>query len=532
MHDQKATLSSRGYSANKYRLWISWIVILFILNVVFWATIDIAPFLHMDEILIVELGRNILNTETNWSVAWLLSQNKPVITIFYLGPVLQEVSYQLIGELGPRISAFIGAGAAATLMLNWLISRGVGAIVATILALVFFLDPLFVQAFTMGRVDGWAMCFCIAACCVLRNIGSEYSFKLKTILAGALSAAAVFVWPSALFLYPLIFLELLFVTGKISSERFNSTVPVLRFFSIGCLVTAAIIILPIMNELYENLNTIIKGLLVNTRPGTSYEQAENPFIILLRSLKFTPLLTLFALIGILIKRDLKLAIAVGVVITLMVLTVVYIHRVLYLVPYFIAAVSALYYGKKNSSEKLFRAHKAITYCLGVLLIWAFTLSVLARPALAFSQYTETERVLLHKTANEIVGKGNYAVLTPFELYYAGNELGWSMYRPYIAVGEKLSADILKKLLPNVDYVILINQEITEEVVKLLDDQGFRDKGWYHVYKDPVLKKEYGKTEADLKYWGNLWRLRTVFSIYRQPYGPYRTYVRQTINRNI
>src|SRR5438045_3633725 len=104
--------------------WGKWLLIMVLVTMLFSLTLTVAPFVHMDELVIVDLGRIMLHPQTDWSIAWIAERNQPAFFIFYLGPVLQEISYQLLGQYGPRIIALLGALLAATIVVKWLLVKG------------------------------------------------------------------------------------------------------------------------------------------------------------------------------------------------------------------------------------------------------------------------------------------------------------------------------------------------------------------------------------------------------------------------
>src|SRR5215218_7185340 len=109
-------------NANLY--WSIWLLSLLGIATIFSIIIQVAPYLFMDEVLTVDLGRTILHPHTDWSIGWMTSNDRPAFLLPYLGSVLQELSYELVGQYGPRIFALLGAFAAATMMLLWFLKSG------------------------------------------------------------------------------------------------------------------------------------------------------------------------------------------------------------------------------------------------------------------------------------------------------------------------------------------------------------------------------------------------------------------------
>jgi hypothetical protein len=119
----------------------------------------------------------------------------------------------------------------------------------------------------------------------------------------------------------------------------------------------------------------------------------------------------------------------------------------------------------------------------------------------------------------MVGSGNHAVFAPYEFYYAARSLNWKMYGPYIPRNDSFSLKILQKILPHVDFVIIhSSSELSPEFAKELSSEGIYDKGTYNIYSEPPEEFD-GKTT-------NIIRMRNLYSIFKQPYGPYKIYVRE------
>lgn len=514
------------YTEHKW-FWRTWLLTLTAVSLVHLSTIAVAPFLHKDEFLIVELGRIILNPKTDWSIAWMTQKEQPVFFLFYLGPILQEFTFQVAGEYGPRISAFTGALIAATMTVNWLLAKGTSKYVAFILGLAFLLDPVFVQAFGLGRVDGWMMAFCIGACWVIADNANRMLFVrptlLRMILAGALYAMAFFIWPTAIYLFPLLFLELMVLSKKyrlFNKDRTATFVPFMTFV-VGFIAMAIILLIPIFPLLYSHLyNT--EGLRVNIGRGLTGQASGfhwlyyfDQVIELFRFLKFTPAFCLAALICAVWTRQTGLITATLVAVIFLLVTVVYIHRVQYLLPYFVACIAAACpSGRPLISGHGYLIPKFLKVLLFMLFLWPVSISVGARFILAVDHPEERNRELVYEAAQSKIGPGNKSVLSTFEFYYSGRELGWKMY---IGYSDTLSTTSLKSILPHVDYAILHQYKVSSDMDQLLKQDGMRDLGSFYFYDAPREGFD-GKTS-------NVERLRNLFSIFRKPYGPYQLYAR-------
>ena len=498
--------------------WTIWTVAMSAILVVHLSTIEVAPFLHKDEFLIVDLGRIVLQPDTDWSIAWMTAYNQPLYFVFYLGPVLQEGVFSLAGEYGPRISSLLGGMVAATIMVKWLLAKGTTQATSLILGLVFLLDPMFVEAYALGRVDSWMIAACLGSCWILActNTTPEASnLNLKVALSGALLALGFFLWPTAVFFIPLVALELYVALSNRVGPGIKNTATSLTCFAGGGVIACVAIMVPVASQFYANLVSI-EGMKTNvgvgiTKSGTQLVQyAFDQLISIFRFLKFTPVLLIVAAIYALRLRQLGLILALVTVAILMTFTKVYVHRAQYLLPYLIAAVAGIY--------PLAKASKGTTLVsrplLVALLIWPVALSIGLRFFLAVDSSKERDRKLVYEAAEKMIGPGSLKVFSTYEFYYPGRSLGWHMYVPY---DEVLSAESLAKVADHIDYAILPANELTREIHELLTNRGLQNKGVYDMYSGP--KVEVSGQE-------HIRRVRNLFSIFRRPYGPYNLYAKE------
>lgn len=523
---------SGNVSSDIKKIWWLWVAALCPVIFTFFLVLDIAPFMHIDEFMTVDLGRVILQPDTTWSIAWMIERNQAAFVFFYIGPVLQELAFLSIGEYGPRISGIMGAVAAATAMVGWLHARGASGHVSVILGLIFLLDPIFVQAYTIGRVDGWAMAACLAACWILEGINKEEqssALRREFMFAGGSTALAFFIWPSAIFLLPLILLQLFTVSNRKktnSPSRKLYLANAMFLFAIGGAVTLLFLLIPVAPKLFALFGNIVDGVVINSRTGTAnYTLLESQQIIngikhLLQVLKFSPFLVIMASIGAIRGREWGLITAGAMVVLLMIATVVYSHRIQYLLPYFIVMASVLFIQERGYGLKS-KIKFTLVLALASLLVWSIGLSLVARSIIAIEGKKELERGQIYKAAQNMIGVGEHAVYSfPYEFYYAGRSLGWKMYKPYLAVGVDplLNPEVLQLTLDKVDFAIMPLPRLIPEIEEQIRKAGMREKGIYRIYEVPLNGSDHKVT--------NKTRLQTFFFIPRQPYGPYMVYEKE------
>ncbi|MFD3002752.1 hypothetical protein ACFS7Z_20440 [Pontibacter toksunensis] len=513
----KATVSSLWY-------WGMWLLGLLVVSVAFIVTMDTGSYLHSDEFVTLELGRVILNPDTDWSINWLVDQQQPVILFSYLGAVLQELTYEYGGQYGPRVSSLFGALVASTALVGWLLAKGTYRIAAFLLGMVFLLDPLIVQAFTIGRLDGWTMALCLSCCWIFVDTCNQLGeldpriYTVRLLIAGSLACTALFIWPSAVFLFPLITVELFNLVNKIRSDggKLQEVIRPVLLFTAGAIITALLLLLPIAQLLFAQFSNALQSIKANTHSGSS----EDPTSILqnsigiVRALKFSPFVVLLAFMVVFRCRQSGYVFSSLVVLALMVSTLVYINRVQYLIPYFIVCISNLFQHQHDSETSRILRMSSLT----LLLLWSIGLSLGLRTYLALDSQADRDRKLVSQAALSLVGPGDHKVYVPYEFYHSGRSLGWKMYRAYLAYGNPLTPEMLKKVLSHVDYVIMLQPQLTKETNRALIEEGWLDKGNFHLYNKPAEPFD-GITTNDI-------RVRNLYSIFQKPYGPYKLYVRE------
>ncbi len=510
------------YGIVRHRLFL---LSLLLAGMIHLSTIGIAPYLHLDEFMIIDLGRIVMNPGTDWSIAWLPGSDQPVFFWFYLGSVAQELVFRLAGEYGPRIFALAGALVAARVMLSYLLLRRTRRIQAAVLSLVFLLDPLFVQSYSMGRLDSWTLACGLFTCVLLRQAKlrpqslRRPSFG-RIALAGSFMSIGWLIWPSSVFLLPLILTDL---RGAASSFRTRQLqISAIGYFALGCILTALILMIPITPVIINELQSPLDGIATNTRSGSpgspltaEYHLAQLREFV--RILKFTPFVVLLAALACLVIRKTGLVYGMLAAAGIMLVTVVYIHRVQYLLPYLIALIASLYTPPRQAAYLARRRRPRLKLAgLAALLLWCTGLSVITRTILALEHRQERNRDLVSRAAASMIGPGHHGVLMPGEFYYAGRRLGWKMYKPYLAQNEPLKPETLEKVLPHLEYVIWSGSSLPAVFERALTRNGLHRQGNFRIYPQPMAGGEASS-------WIN--GIRNLFSLQRRPYGPYIVYAR-------
>lgn len=489
-------------------IWLWWFLVLLLILFLQLMTLDVLPHIQQDEVQITDYGRLALNPLSEWSVTWLVEEGKPLFLWSYVGPLIAELSFQIGGTsgLGPRIASLTGGIFAASMVFGWLISRKVPVYAAFGLGIAFLLDPLFVLSQRMGRVDAWVMGFCLASCWILRLAKDRKRYQEIWLLtgAGALAAVAAFIWPSAIFLYPLVILELVGVANK--SDITNKTKYLRKkiiFFGLGGFITGILLLLPIRNHILTIFSDM--GSMVSRNVDAS-KSIEDQLLALFEYQHWvklskvyiktlSPIFPILALMAIIIKREKGLILGMVVSMAIIFASLVYEFRALYLLPYFSALIGGLFIQNSTAHGKIWEKHFSKLF-LGFLVLWSISISLVTRTVMGFESKTELDRNKIYNFASSSVGEGEHKVFLnyTYELYFAGRSLGWKIYTPYIQFSMDQEGNWIRstsyeedpaftELLRQMDFAIFSEGSVNNILQQQLTSAGL------HLFFTPNLIEE-------------------------------------------
>ncbi|MFB2773257.1 hypothetical protein ACE1AT_28890 [Pelatocladus sp. BLCC-F211] len=503
-----------------YRFWIAWSIAIVIVFVVHLLTLTISLPIWQDEVQIIEYGRLTLEPQSDWSLNWSVLTNKPIYLFSYLGVILQELAFRAsnLSMVGPRLASLLGAIIAATAFLGWLLSRKTPKRVAWILALIFLLEPLFVQSYRGARVDCWVFALCFASCWMLRLAMERIQNGQRSIwlvtLAGSLTAANIFVWPSAVLLYPLVIVELVELIQRVQtvSKDWKTSLSQIILFAVGAGITAILLVIPIWWHITRILSDLQLIGSADKRLNTETEiisALKNTLFIY----KFNPLLPIIVLIGFIFSHENKLRLTTLFLLVFIVITRSYALRVIYLSPYILCLFGGIFqYFEQKRQTKI---HRRIASSLLILLLtWSIVLSLVVRPVMVLSQKEGRNPQLIYNAGISSIGTGSHKVyLDVFPFYYVGRSLGWKMFLPFGFPFDRRSEDLqqgndvkFRQLLSSVDYAI-VPQNITPEMISLIEEAGLRyQKTLVNSAKNDYINEK-------------------VKQFIIPPYGPYMLYIR-------
>jgi hypothetical protein len=465
-------LSVNKINQLRHNFWFLWFLILTVVFLIHCLTLAVSPPIWQDEVQIIEYGRTFLNPHTDWSINWDVANNRPYLTLSYLGCLVQELVFKAthFSIFGPRIFSLIGASLAATTATGWLLSRKVPVRVAGLLGLNFLLDPFFVRSYLHNRIDCWAIALCLAACWLLKlslqRFHNDKFCLISVSLAGSLSAIAFFVWPSATIIYPLILLELWSLLYAIIKEEGNlkKCLYLLLGFILTGIMTSMFLLIPVKYQL---------GILVNNLLESANNRVESfsidSIINLVKNFLRNPILAILALLGLTYSRDKWLALTTLFALSLVSVTISYTARILYLLPYLIALVSEIYCEQKSKNIKVLNPQVKSGFLI-LLLSWSIAFSLIVRPVVIGHNMEGINSNILLNEGFSSIGKGEYKVWdSTWRFYQVGRLLGWKLYQPFFEINE----EELREFINQMDYIISQEVEISgfklSKEIKLIDD---------------------------------------------------------------
>jgi len=433
---------------------------------IFWASMVLVVMCHLisieriplpwlDEVHIVEMGRNILDSgHRDYSL--LITQDGSFFQpIYYLGPVIQEFAYRTCGRMGPRLSVLLALIIATILCRIWLRRQQLSQGLVTMLSLVFLTYPLLIQSVKIVRVDAWT--FIPLFICLLlfgRLSGNQRINQFLFFSIGALAVGMVFIWPSATLFFPLLLLE--FVRARERQNfSFGQTSKYIGMGILGALVMAFVLVLPVLDQLGALSRSM--GIYFDvTQPGkgVAFELLSKArglgFLLIKESLR-APFIMLFVVIGFWVQRkDWQFMACFVMALGMALFSGLHTFRFIYLFPFLFVALVL-------GSCAVYKRHAQIATALLVSTVLYGIVSggiayAAMTPALKGRSYSE-----LRDNLRLVIGEGPKRVyLHNLQAYYVARELQWHYYR--YGQGTLINIDVnAARILARTDYVAEMKQ---------------------------------------------------------------------------
>jgi hypothetical protein len=483
----------------KQHFWISWLSILVVISLIHCLTLTTSPPIWIDEVSIIEIGRTFFEPHSDWSIHWNVLTDSPSVVFYYFWAMFQELAFRAanFSIQGPRLLTLLGAMTAATTLVGWLLSRQISRMVAYLLGVIFLLDPMFTQSYRGDRIDCWVFASCLASCWLLRIANQRIQRNQSTILlvslAGSLAAIALFIWPSALILYPLIAFELisLILAARKFPENQKTIISLIFGFVLGGIVTTLLLLIPIWNQLSDTIDSF--RVLSQSRVG---QFGWNIIIDIVRSFIISPFLPIIAVLA--YRRNKILALTSLFAFAIVASSGVYIFRSLYLLPYFVVLTSEIY--RDNLPKIRIFNSRVRAIILILLLSWSISLSLIVRPIAGLSNQEGRNPDLLVDAGISSIGEGEFGVWdSTWQFYATGRLLKWKMFQPFGL--ETASSNQIKNFLDRLDYAIFGDQipDDKKELVKLagfkqvkrIDLKVTKNQGLFAKLTSFIKSRKYG-----------------------------------------
>jgi len=317
-----------------------------------------------------------------------------------------------------------------------------------------------------------------------------------------MAAMAFFVWPSAVLIYPLVLAELVVLLREEYAIRKSGASllgSVMAFVTSGLMMTCLLLI-PIwhlLKAVFKDIDPILRA----SQPAYSLSvQIQN----LLDSFKFSQLLPVSALIGLIWGRGRLIAWMALLVFVYIFGTLLYFNRLIYLLPYAIGLIGGVYQIPFTFMANAKTRRLITNVGLFLLIVWSVSSSMIIRPAIALSQREERDPSILFSLGRDSIGEGPYRVyLGAWEFYFTGRWLGWQMLNEYVDRDQR----DLSRLLSKADHAIFRQGVIDDDLASQLSRAGLE------------LQKELTDDRQDQI------EMQHQFRLGARAYGPYVLYSR-------
>lgn len=430
-------------------------------------TIGEYPAAWFDEIEIIEMGRfSIFDVRPEWSVNLLPASSgilsPPSPYFHYLSGALLEALYRTTGSfMAGRFVMLASLPLCALALFAWLRGKGISAVAAFAVAMLFLLDPNATICAHWYRPDLWCLAMVLFGSLLISRSRDASHPTLLLLAGGALGATAVFFWITSVLLMPLLLAEFCVAYRPLgAANRTAAAFKSLGLVAIGGAIAATILLLP----LYRHIPDIVAQYLTKSEIANMMSTQDDPLsAALVRLFDFvkiacrSPFTWFAATVGVFVSRRNTIHAALFIATTAFILsTRVYHLRMVYLMPYvfFFTAISAerLFSSASKPVAVLSRLFVAGALCFG------FALSVVA---LNFAAWPESNTLALFtkKLKEAVTGHEPKVCLLDFEheCYYAGRSLGWRMYStsrrteileaPYADFLDNMDAVVVSTMLP-------------------------------------------------------------------------------------
>lgn len=419
-------------------------------------SIERIPLPWLDEVHIVEMGRNILDSGNRDYSLMIGKDGSFFQPIYYLGPILQELAYRTCGRLGPRLSALLALLISTILCRIWLSRQQLSKGLVTMLSLIFLTYPLLIQSVKIVRVDAWTFVPLFLCLLLFGRLSNDRRINQGLFfLIGALAAGSFFLWPSATLFYPLFLLEIV----RARQRHGYSVMQTLKYVGIGMLgglVAGLLLVLPFLNIL-ESLFQSIGTYYDVGQPGkriplllSLLSKMQGLFLSLTKESLRAPFVMILVVIGLWDqRRDWQLLACFLMALCMALFSEMHTFRFIYLLPFSFLLLVA---GSRALYQRYPRFAAVFLTCTVLYgLVSGGVAYAVFSPALKGRSYAAFRDEL-----RKVVGEGPKQVYVHnLQAYYVARELRWHYFRygPVCLDKDRQCA----RLLDRSNYVVEMKQ---------------------------------------------------------------------------
>lgn len=247
-------------------------------------------------------------------------------------------------------------------------------------------------------------------------------------------------------------------------KRYEGSLKLLFVFGFSGLITVILILIPIKDQ----LPTLISNFITYSRNLKSNLDITT-IVNLLQSFKNSPILPVLTIFSLVFYQDKVLILTSLLALFIILNSSVYVHRLIYILPYLIVLLSGIYSQLKPDNNNIKRV-KVIFLVL--LLSYATSLSLIIRPIIGLGNASGRNLDILLDSGKNYIGQGQYKVWdSTYHFYQAGRSLGWKLYHPFRGLEDEKARE---KFLDQLDYII-ISQSLNDPFYPLIDNSKFKLK---------------------------------------------------------
>lgn len=462
------------------------------------ATIGFAPAHWQDEVQIHELGRRII-APTDWTVYWLPvdGASHAATGLWNAASPLHEIAYSLLGHTGPRLVQFVFL-VISTILLRAYLSRKTGdECLSTVFSLLYFSVPRMALSPRAGRLDAFVFMMLFAALYTLRSQWARRHVCGAMALAGAISAACVFSWATAIVLMPIVLWEIqcVFLENRMAARDMARP---LLCFAVGGVCAS----LPFLALFISDLPLSWEIM----RHMAGIPQPRDSLATFLTGIRAYPYLYVLGILGLCFrgKFDLLSLGAVGFL-AVCVASRSYCYRLLYFLPYALIASATV----ASGGRKVARVFLSFAIIMATL---SYVRIAVCKNAVEFMSRSINDERRLEHVLDDTLGRDIRVYAAVFDVYYAGRALGWRQYRSFNRSGSKF--DLYPELIDKVDFFISTPKQAREHGEEL-NAAGFVPFSEIAGFEMPAWAES------------TWWRYIQRFSAWNpHPYGPYVVFRKQ------